>query len=211
MTKKFMAALLSLAAFAAMAVVPSMASASPHLTETPNVTVPVGAKITGTNETNITLTTGSGHVTCTKSVLTGTVTENSGTSIKGNIETASFTNNTGGACSSTFPFNPSFTVDVENLPYCLTSEAGDTFTVRGGACGAAAKNLKFTLTGPATCTYEAASISGTFNTNADLTMAFSEQTFTKTAGGFLCPNSGRLDGAYNVFTDNAEEKPLIIT
>jgi len=210
MSRKFMATCLALAAFAAMAVVASMASASPHLTETPNVTVPVGAKIIGTNDTHITFTGGSGNVTCEKSVLTGTLTENSGTSIKGNIESASFTNKDGGACSSTFPFIPGFTVDVENLPYCLTSEAGDTFTVRGGACGAAAKNLKFTLTSSLNCTYETASISGTFNTNADLTTAFSEQTFTRTAGGFLCPNSGRLDGAYNVFTDNADEVPLTI-
>lgn len=217
MNKKLIATCMSLVAFAAMAVVPALASASPILTETTNVVVPVGAKVTGTQSGNILFTPSSGGViSCTKAVLTGTVRENSGTSIKGDIATAAFTGaGAGGSCLSTgIPFNPSFTVAVGNLPYCLTTEAGDTWTVRGGACAAAAQNIKFTLTSALTgaCTYERASVSGTYETNKHpVTLKFNGgEPVNKTAGGVLCPAQGQLDGGFNLSTDNAEETPLTI-
>jgi hypothetical protein len=217
MHKKILAAVVALVAFAA---VPAIATASPILTE--NGTV-VSGKILATQSGSIVLTTSFGNVTCTKSTLTGTVLKNgpagTGTHIEGTLEKATFTNETGGACSSTFPFNPSFTVDPENLHWCITGGgtlAADTFSIRGGGCTEAAKNLKFTLTSAlGNCTYERATVTGSFVTNVTpVTLKVgASQTFTRTAGSeSLCPATGTLDGGWNLYTDNLPtETPLTIS
>jgi hypothetical protein len=202
MHRKITATCLALVAFAAMAVVPALASASPVLTEG-GTAVATGKLITATQDTNITLATSIGHVTCQKSTLTGTLTENSGTSIAGEITAASFTGTAANNhCSSTLPFNPTFTVDVGNLPYCLTSTASDAWSIRGGKCSEGAKNLTFTLTGIFTCKYERASVTGTYTTGTGTLSIGASQSFTGEAGnGGLCPGSGTLSGSWNLYTD----------
>jgi hypothetical protein len=200
MLKKTIAACVAVVAFA---VVPAMASASPVLTESGSP-VPVGAKILATQSGNILLTTTAGTVTCTKSTMTGVVKTNSGTKIQGEIETATFTGAAAEArCESTFLFNPTFKVTAENLPWCIESSGGDAFTVRGGKCAEAAKNLKFTLSSVlGNCTYERASVTGTYETNkTPVTLKVgAAQTFTRVAGT-ICPASGTLSGGWNLETD----------
>jgi hypothetical protein len=211
MRTKLFAACLAIAAFAAL---PSMASAA-TLTEN-GVDVPVGAKVLATNSESIVLTSSIGNITCTKSTLTGDVTQNSGGVVKATITTASFTGTgTGGACTSTIIFNPQFVVDVENLHYCLETPSGaDTFTVRGGGCSEAARNTKFTLTNSVigNCTYEKASVAGTFTTNVTpAPLKFENQEFTKSAGGSACPGSGKLKGAYTLETEESPNTGLSIS
>jgi hypothetical protein len=200
MYKRILATVIGLLAFAA---VPAMASASPVLTEN-GVPVSTGAKILATNSGNITLTSSIGTVTCTKSQMTGTVKTNSGSTIQGQIETASFTGSASeNRCSSTFPFNPTFKVTPENLPWCIHTGGGDAFTVSGGACGGTAKNLRFTLSSVlGNCTYERAAVAGTYVTNeTPVTLKVgSGQTFTRVSGS-ICPETGTLAGGWTLETD----------
>lgn len=201
MYKRILATVIGLLAFAA---VPAMASASPVLKEG-TTTVPIESSIQGTNSGSILLTTSFGTVTCTQSTLAGKLTTNSGTSIAGDITAASFTGTgSGGACASTFPGSPSFTVTAENLPWCLTSTTLGSFTVRGGTCGTTAQNLRFTLTNPTvgSCTYERGTVTGSYVANVTpvkLSVG-SGQTFTKVSGGVLCPSTGTLSGAWTLET-----------
>lgn len=206
MRSKLTAACLALAAFAAMALVPAGASANPLLTDAGG-TVKVGSTIEATNVGNITLSSGLGNISCQSSTLTGNVTANTAGNINGDITKATFTGTgANGHCTSTIIFNPTFTVDTaESLPWCLTNEGNtDNWTVRGGACNAAAKNLTFTLTGAFTCKYTRATVTGTFNTTtspATLTIG-AGQTFTKEEGSSaLCPETGTLSGAWQLYTD----------
>jgi hypothetical protein len=88
------------------------------------------------------------------------------------------------------------------------------FTVAGGACGGTAINLKFTLTSAiGNCTYERATVTGTYVTNVTpvtLTVG-AGQTFTKTAGSSICPASGTLDGAWTLETDTSPFTGLSIS
>ena len=214
MKGKLIAACISVVAFAAFGIAPTMASASPVLTDTVSgvvKTVEVGKKISAINSEPIVLSTGLGNVTCSFSELTASVHTNSGTLIKATIEKAVYTG-TGseGRCTSTLPFNPQFVVDVENLHYCIESEPTDKFIVRGGGCTEGAKNLRFTLTNAllGSCTYEKASVTGSHTTGGDpapASLTLTEQEFTKVAGGSSCPASGKLKGAYRLYTDTATE------
>jgi hypothetical protein len=201
MYKRILATVIGLLAFAA---VPAMASASPVLKEG-TTTVPVGSSIQGTNSGNILLTTGSGIVTCTGSTLGGTLTTNGGTSIAGDINSASFTGTgSGGTCTSTFFGNPTFSVTPEHLPWCITSTTLGSFTVRGGGCSAKEEELRFTLTNALVgeCTYERPKVIGTYVANVTpvkLTVG-SGQTFTRVAGGGLCPSTGTLSGGWTLET-----------
>jgi hypothetical protein len=206
-------------ALVAFAAVPAIASASPVLTEGGVALKPTaesGGKILATNSGNIVLTTSIGNVTCTKSTLTGSLLKNSGSHIEGTAEKATFTNNAGGDCSSTFPFNPTFEVVPENLHWCITSATAGAWSIRGGGCNEAGKNLRFTLKSSAGyfCTFERATVTGTYVTGvspATLKVG-SSQTFGRTAGADgVCPPSGTLDGGWNLYTDNAEETPLLIS
>lgn len=205
MHRKLLATCVSLAAFTALAVVPAMASASPVLTEN-GVAVKEKEKILATQSGNILLTTSSGTVTCTKSTMTGTVKTNSGSLIQGEISTASFKGEgTEERCKSTFIFSPQFKVTPENLPWCIESSGKDEFTVRGGACGMEKPpNLKFTLSSSlGNCTYERATVTGTYATNVTpVTLKVgSSQTFTKVAGASFCPETGTLSGGWTLETD----------
>lgn len=203
MSKKLIAACMALAAFAALAIVPAAASASPTLTFPTGTKASTGLTLTGTN-VGETVMTGAFNVRCTTSHMHGTVTENSGTSIKGNITAASFSGSgTGGDCTSAFG---STKVEVTSLPWCLSSGKEDKFEVRGGLCSEASRAIKFTLeiTGTGPCRYEKSSVAGTFKTHPeDAVLTISEQEAKLYEGGFFCPSSGKLDMTFTLETQTA--------
>jgi|GEM_PF-2553300 len=222
MERKIIAGLVSLAAFVAFAVAPAIAAASPVLTEN-GIAVGVGASVRGTNSGSILFSTKMGNVECTEAQLNGTVAENSGTSIEINIEVpksffhgddpeeAKCTSNISDLAGGTATMK----VTLEGTTWCLSSGAKDTWSIRGGACGAAAEPLRFIFdvtshTGGnlGACTYERAEkrveVTGTFNTKttpATLTIGAS-QTFTTATGTSTCPASGTLSGAFTLETPN---------
>jgi hypothetical protein len=196
MHKKLIMACMAVVALAAFAL-PALASASPVLTDSAGKAVAVGTEITGKNVGN-TLFTGAFNVTCSTADLSGKVTENSGTSIKGEVPagSASFTGTgTGGDCTSALG-NTKVTV---NSALCLaTTKIADQFEVTG--CGA---NVTFTLeiTGTGPCKYKAAKVLATFTTApADAQVTVTEQPAELEEGGFFCPSSGKLDMVFALTT-----------
>ena len=228
---KLAKACIALAAFAAIFVVPSIASAaSPELFETTaggsNDLVPVGTSIIATNvahsntPTQIVLTTSAGSIVCGKATLTGEVTKNGG-GIEGNITTAEFAGTHGvtttGHCSGNLVVgekltatpnhttNPCHTMSVTHcsLPWCVKAGAEDTFNVRGGKCSEPATPLTFTLHGNITCQYEKASVTGTYTTHpADATLTIAEQEFKRNStSSAFCSASVKLTMAFTITTD----------
>jgi|SRR5215218_8213511 len=208
MHKKLITACLALVAFAAMAVVPALASASPVLTNG-STAVTTGTKIIGKNTGNTKFTTSLGTVECTNAKMTGTLTTNSGTSIEGNIETAEFNNGVGNPCTTSFLGN--VTVTPKKLPWCLKAKStftADTFQLSSGAC-AGGGTMEFTLdsTTVGECTYVSTGtppITGTFTTGTGTLKTEKQGAFTKSAGGSFCPSGGELDMTFDLYTDTGE-------
>jgi hypothetical protein len=208
MHRKLIATCISLVAFAAFAAMPALASASPVLTDE-GVALGVGKKIEGTNTTNIVFTGSFLKVTCTVSTLTGEVKENSGTSIKGTMTKATFTNAGGADCTDNFGTLWKVTTEIAKTDWCISTNntMGDKFTLQAGACGGAAAALNFVLeSGSTVCNFSRAAtkpVEGTYVTGTDV-LTMSEPEFTLVSGGGLCPGTGKLDGSYTLETDETK-------
>ena len=199
MHKKLMMACMAIAAFAAFVVAPA-ASASPVLTEG-GVALGTGVSIKATNTgiTKFTASTGT-VVECTHAEFKGTVTKNSGTKIAGEIPlgSASFSGTgEGGDCTSGLgPVKPTVTTRL-----CLET-SGDTVIITG--CNGNPVTFTLDVTGLTECPYSAASVTGTFNTNADATVNVSEQLATRSNSNFFCPSSGKLDMDFDLTTTGGQ-------
>jgi hypothetical protein len=202
---------MALAAFAAFAVMPAVASAtnSPELLES-GTRVATGTRILGTSEGTIYLRSGpdvtsSILTSCETSHMTGTLTKNDGSNIEGTIENAAFegydAEHREGECESAFG-KLTVTNGVGNgLPWCLRSTstmATDEFQLRGNSCANAARGITFVLdsTTIGECKYERTTLTGpvkgTFITGGTATASIAGQEFKKEAGSFLCPEKGYL-------------------
>lgn len=198
---KLVKACIALAAFAALLVVPSIASAtSPQLQHPTGIAAQgwteagagKGLLIQGTNvkhsntPTETVMTTSIGNVECTTATLTGELAKNKETEIWGDITTAEFKGTPGvtphtSHCKSPIgnvTITPSHSTNpthegVASLPWCVTAKGNeDTFTVRGGKCHEAARSLTFTMDTPiGVCAYQKASVTGTYTTHASAAIA----------------------------------------
>lgn len=223
MGKKLILACMAVVALAAFAL-PAAASATPRLCETVGEKCetlvvpapPATLKIRAHNVGPTLFTTGGATlVECTSAVLTGTLTENNATAVKGDVETAEFTGEEAGSkCKSSFGGATAVDTNIGNgVPYCLTaSGATDTVSVRGGACTAAARSITFVLTTTTigTCKYSrATAFTGSITTHTSSsedaigTLEESGTKFEKEEGGVLCPASGGLVMKFTLTTDNS--------
>lgn len=221
---KLVKACSALAAFAAIFVVPSIASAI-ELTSPTGTTYKgpiIGTNVAHSNtQTEIVMTTSIGNISCTKATITGEVIKDSGTHVLGTISTVEVAGTTGvtttGHCAGTgilgskLTPTPSHTSDeTKSLPWCITFGAEDIFEVwkeAGGSCESGQKApVTFTLHGSLTCGYEKASVIGTYTTHpADLIATIVSQTFTRSAGSSaFCPATGTMDMAFTLTTDKTE-------
>ncbi len=212
MRSKLTTVCVAIAAFAAFAVLPAVASASPEVTYPTGTRLAVPSLIRAHNLGNTVMTTSVGSIECSKSVITGTLTKNNGTKIEGNIETATFN----GTESEERCSGPIGAVKVTNpsLPWCLASGASDTFEVRGGKCTEEPRAITFILHSALTgeCKYTKASVAGKFTTHPeDAILTISEQEFTKEAGGIFCPGSGKLDMSFTLERDIEGTQPIYIS
>jgi hypothetical protein len=216
MKKQLFAACMALAAFAAFAVMPAMASAAPTLTAPTGTLLATGSAVTGTNVGDTLMTDSSGNVLlrCNKATMTGTVTTNNSTNgFAGDISSAVFTGDASadGECTGTFG-NSYVTANIAGgTPYCIKNTKNvDELEVRGGKCSEASRSIKYVLhsTTLGTCTYErTGGIIGKYTTHptaAEATISKSE--FTRTSG--FCPSAGFLDmtfaltsGGHTVYVD----------
>jgi hypothetical protein len=220
-------ACMALAAFAAFAVAPSVASA----TNDPDVTHPTGtllsvshaapAAITATNVGETLMTDANTNVLtrCTKAVMSGDLETNTGVgTVEATITSATFAgtgSSVGGEteCTGTFG-NITVTPNpaTNGLPWCLRSTNAmvtDEFQLRGNGCTSASRAIRFVLdsTTVGECVYQrTASIPGTYTTHpasanaAQLSVSHVE--FPKLSGGFLCPAAGFLDMTFSLETSN---------
>lgn len=220
---KLIRACIAMAAFAAIFVIPSAASAKPELTHPTGTTIPAGTKLMATNVAHSAtgkptrFTAGGLEVVCQTATLTGELEKNTGTHIAGNITTAEFFGKVGnhntGSCESNLGdvvATPTHLVNPEHegkksLPWCVTAnELNDKLTIRGGKCSEAARPLFFTLHPPGfSCTYSRASLIATYTTHPADAVATVDgnQHFKKVTGGLFCPNEGTLDMAFTLTTD----------
>lgn len=219
--KNLFRATLAMAAFAVLFVVPSIASASPELTSPTGTRTPVGTLFIATNVEHAqtaktfktTLTTGT--MECATATFTGEVVENSGTSFVGTISTFELKGTPGepsaNHCASPFgatTVTPSHSSNpthngVASLPWCIKANTlNDQFTIYGCTNGQA-RPITIVYHGSiGACTYEKASITGTYTTHpADAILTIANQEFIKVTGSAFCPSSFKIDLALTLTKD----------
>jgi hypothetical protein len=231
--KNLLRAIIASAAFAALFVVPSIASASPELTSPTGTRAPVGTLFTATNVAHgattktFKTTLSAGTMECATATFTGEVIENTGTSFVGTISTFELKGTpaepNANHCASPFgattvtpnhTSNPSHN-GVASLPWCIKANAlNDQFTIYGCTNGQArAITIVYHAGGIGACTYQKAFITGTYTTHpADAILTIAEQEFTKVTGNAFCPTSFKIDLALTMTKDvsGAEGEALYI-
>jgi hypothetical protein len=224
MRNRLITACMALAAFAAFAVLPAVASATndPDLTHPTGTLAKTGIKIEGTNigETLMTDAQGNTLVSCQTATMTGTLTKNDGSNVEGSIESTSFKNHASTTCTSSSMGNVTVTTAgfTNSVPWCLRSTstmATDEFQVRGNECSKASRPIRFILHGAfgVTCTYQrSTAIPGKFTTHpSDAILTITKEQFPLLEGSFLCPPAGYLDMSFTLETDTPTAEPLYIS
>jgi hypothetical protein len=155
----------------------------------------------GTSATLYSSATGTSGVSCTSSQFTATVTGNPsapGTateSVTGHtFDSSSCTSNVTGVLGVSG-------ITVDNLPYSATVASDGTLTVSPASGSTIQTTVKLrTLLGSVTCVYQAPSLTGKAD-NADNSISFTNQQFTKVSGSSLCFASGYFTAKYAPVTD----------
>jgi hypothetical protein len=156
---------------------------------------------TGTAATLYSSATGTSGISCTSSQFTATVTDNPaapGAATESldahTFDSSSCTTNVVGVLGVT-------SITVDNLPYTttVTSEGAVTVTPASGSTIQTTVVLR-TLLGSINCVYQAPSLAGVAD-NADSSIAFTNQQFTKTSGSALCFANGYFTAKYAPVTD----------
>ncbi|MEU6281878.1 Tat pathway signal sequence domain protein [Streptomyces sp. NPDC047028] len=155
----------------------------------------------GTSATLYSSATGTSGVTCTSSQFTATVTGNPdapGTateSVTGHtFDSSSCTSNVMGVLGVSG-------ITVDHLPYTATVGSDGTLTVLPAAGSTIQTTVKLrTLLGSITCVYQAPSLTGKAD-NADSSISFTNQRFSKVSGSGLCFASGYFTAKYAPVTD----------
>lgn len=225
--KNLIRASVAIAAFSALFVVASVASAI-TLTSPTGTAAGAGATFQATNiahaktEKHSLFTTPAGNITCDIVTLTGTLHTNGPSQITGEITTVEARGATSAVCTSPFgnvTVTPNHTSNpthngVASLPWCIVAGKEDKISLRGGGCTEAERPLTWTLHTPTTgtCSYQRASLTATYTTHPAAAVATvdANQTFTKTTGGGFCPSSGAFDLAFTVETDTGTPEDVYI-
>jgi hypothetical protein len=222
------------AVFAALFLVPSVASASPELTHPTGTTAPVGTLIEMKNVAHSISPKGfatkgaTGTFECATTTMTGELAKNSGTQIQANITTAEFRGTPeepnsadcfqpGGYGATTM--TPNHTQNPthngnSSLPWCFTVEgAEDKFSLRGGKCSEAARPLVFVYHSAVAgaCTFQKSALSGTYTTHpSDAIFTVQGQEFTRATGSAFCPGAWGMDWSFTMTTDG-NNTPIYIS
>ncbi|GAA3872650.1 hypothetical protein GCM10023084_27040 [Streptomyces lacrimifluminis] len=149
---------------------------------------------TGTAATLYSSATGTSGVSCAASTFTASVTDNPAAP---GTATETVTAHTFGTCTSNVLGVLGVTsVTVNNLPY-TTAVGSDGSVVVTPAAGSTIQTTVVlrTLLGSINCVYQAPSLTGTTG-EADNSINFSAQAFTKSSGSSLCFSSGYFTAKY---------------
>jgi hypothetical protein len=158
--------------------------------------VPVGAKLSaslaaGTTAKLTTTAGGSTGVTCTGSAFAATVATNPaapGTATENNVNQTF----NGSTCTSNIPLTTGVVSITVTQGLTAAVSSGGALVVNGPIAATAVLKSPF---GNVTCVYGAASISGTAN-NADDSINFTNQLFTKSSGSSTCPANSYFSAKY---------------
>jgi hypothetical protein len=167
---------------------------------------------TGTTADFNTAAGGTTGVKCAESTLTATVTDNP---VAPGTAGESATAHTFATCTANILGVTRVTsVTVNNLPFGTTVNSDGTVTVSGTEAAPIQTTLVLgTILGSVTCVFRATSgsITGT-TSNADNSINFVEQEFSKSSGPITCPASGFFTASYAPVLDTtAEGSPAIFT
>jgi hypothetical protein len=158
----------------------------------------------GTSATLYSSSTGTSGLSCTSSKFVASVVDNPtapGTAIESvtehTFDSASCTSNVVGVLGVT-------SIKVDNLAYssAVGSDGSVTITPAAGSTIQTTVVLR-TLLGSINCVYQAPSLSGTAD-NADNSISFSKQQFTKFSGSSLCFSNGFFTAKYAPVTDTTQ-------
>ncbi|MDQ1032338.1 hypothetical protein QF035_009920 [Streptomyces umbrinus] len=158
----------------------------------------------GTSATLYSSSTGTSGLSCTSSKFVASVVDNPtapGTATESvtehTFDSSSCTSNVVGVLGVT-------SIKVDNLPYtsAVGSDGSVTITPAAGSSIQTTAVLR-TLLGSITCVYRAPSLSGTAD-NADNSISFSKQQFTKFSGSSLCFSNGYFTAKYAPVTDTTQ-------
>ncbi|MFC9648490.1 Tat pathway signal sequence domain protein [Streptomyces sp. NPDC056937] len=145
---------------------------------------------------------GSTGITCTASQFTATVTGNPAAP---GTATESLTAHTFGGCTTNILGTTGVqSITVDRLPYRTTVISGGPLTVGAGAAGAVQTTVKLnTLLGLTTCVYTSTGLSGA-TSNADNSITFTNQLFSKSSGPVTCPGSSYFSAKYGPVKDTSQ-------
>ncbi|MFC8094492.1 Tat pathway signal sequence domain protein [Streptomyces sp. NPDC057301] len=187
--------------------VPASAADTPVLTTTDGAAVAVGAVLdanlaSGTAATFYSSATGTSGISCTRSAFSATVTDNPAAPGAATESLTSHTFDTSGCTANVTGVLGVSGITVDNLPYTTSVSSDGTVTVTPAAGSAVQSTVKLrTLLGTITCVYQAPSLSGTAS-NADNSIAFTNQPFTKTSGSSLCFSNAYFTAKYAPVTSS---------
>ncbi|MBC2869714.1 Tat pathway signal sequence domain protein [Streptomyces mexicanus] len=155
----------------------------------------------GTTATLYSSPTGTSGVSCTSSTFTAAVTGNPAAP---GTATESVTGHTFDASSCSSNVTGVLGVNsirIDNLPYNATVTSDGTLTVTPPAGTSIQTTVQLrTLLGSVTCVYKAATLVGKAD-NADNSISFTNQQFTKSSGSSLCFSTGYFTARYAPVTD----------
>jgi hypothetical protein len=155
----------------------------------------------GTTATLYSSATGTSGVSCTASTFAATVTDNPAAPGTATESVTEHTFDSGSCTSNVTGVLGVSGIAVDNLPYTATVDSDGTLTVTPAAGSTIQTTVRLrTLLGSITCVYKAAALTGKAD-NADSSIAFTNQQFTKVSGSSLCFSSGYFTAKYAPVTD----------
>lgn len=187
--------------------VPASAADTPVLTTSDGAAVAVGAVLdaslaSGTAATFYSSATGTSGISCTRSAFSATVTDNPAAPGTATESLTSHTFDTSGCTANVTGVLGVSGITVDNLPYTTSVASDGTVTVTPAAGSVIQSTVQLrTLLGSITCVYQAPSLSGAAS-NADNSIAFTSQPFTKTSGSSLCFSNAYFTAKYAPVTSS---------
>ncbi|MFB7866064.1 Tat pathway signal sequence domain protein [Streptomyces sp. NPDC056069] len=157
---------------------------------------------TGTKAKIATTAGGSTGITCNTSAFTATANTNPAAP---GTATETVTAHTLSSCTTNIVGATGVqSITVNNLPFAASVTSGGSLTVSAGAAGPIQTTLKInTILGVTTCVYRAGSLTATPD-NADNSLSFTDQLFTKFSGPGTCPGSGYFTAKYGPVLDTSQ-------
>jgi len=158
----------------------------------------------GTAATLYSSATGTSGVSCTSSTFTATVTDNPAAPGTATESVTGHTFDSSSCTSNVVGVTGVSSITVDNLPYTTTVASDGTVTVTPAAGSTIQTTVKLrTLLGSITCVYQAPSLTGKAD-NADNSLAFTSQKFTKVSGSTLCFSNGYFTAKYAPVSDTSQ-------